>query len=119
MDTNQELITLGLANITNSFVRGYRINGGLARGSVNTASGGRTQFVNVYVSVIVILALLYLAEYFYYIPKATLAAIIIAAVLFQLQYQTIKPMWRSKSKYLPIIFRIACNSMDFIISSRI
>ncbi|XP_058978168.1 sodium-independent sulfate anion transporter-like [Musca domestica] len=100
VDTNQELISLGLANITNSFVRGYRINGGLARGSVNTASGGRTQFVNVYVSVIVILALLYLAEYFYYIPKATLAAIIIAAVLFQLQYQTIKPMWRSKKSDL-------------------
>ncbi|XP_073817086.1 sodium-independent sulfate anion transporter-like isoform X2 [Musca autumnalis] len=100
VDTNQELITLGLANITNAFVRGYRINGGLARGSVNTASGGRTQFVNVYVSVIVILALLYLAEYFYYIPKATLAAIIIAAVLFQLQYQTIKPMWHSKKSDL-------------------
>uniref|UniRef100_A0A1I8Q315 SLC26A/SulP transporter domain-containing protein n=2 Tax=Stomoxys calcitrans TaxID=35570 RepID=A0A1I8Q315_STOCA len=95
VDTNQELISLGLANIFNTFFRGYRINGGLARGSVNTASGGRTQFVNVYISLIVILAMIFLAEYFYYIPIATLAAIIIAAVLFQLQYQTIKPMWRS------------------------
>ncbi|XP_075148832.1 sodium-independent sulfate anion transporter-like isoform X2 [Haematobia irritans] len=95
VDTNQELIALGLANISNSFFQGYRINGGLARGSVNTASGGRTQFVNVYISCIVILAMIFLAEYFYYIPKATLAAIIIAAVLFQLQYQTIKPMWHS------------------------
>lgn len=101
MDTNQELITLGLANITNSFFRGYRINGGLARSSVNASSGGRTQFINVYISAIVILAMLFLAEYFYYIPKATLAAIIIAAVLFQLQYQIVVPMWQSKSKYLP------------------
>lgn len=102
MDTNQELIALGLANISNSFFYGYRINGGLARGSVNTASGGRTQFVNVYISAIVILAMLFLAEYFYYIPKATLAAIIIAAVLFQLQYQVIIPMWHSKSKLLKL-----------------
>lgn len=87
-----------MGNICNSFFHGYRINGGLARGSVNTASGGRTQFVNVYISIIVILSMMFLAEYFYYIPKATLAAIIIAAVLFQLQYQVIVPMWHSKSK---------------------
>ncbi|KAM7362707.1 sodium-independent sulfate anion transporter-like isoform 1-T1 [Cochliomyia hominivorax] len=113
VDTNQELIALGLGNICNSFFHGYRINGGLARGSVNTASGGRTQFVNVYISIIVILAMLFLAEYFYFIPKATLAAIIIAAVLFQLQYQLIVPMWHSKRSdvYVGLLAFVACLIM--------
>lgn len=35
---------------------------------------------------------------FAFIPKATLAAIIIAAVVFMVEVKVIKPMWRSKSK---------------------
>lgn len=99
VDATQELVTVGLANVVNSFFQGYRINGGLARASINSASGGRTPLINVYVGGIVILALMYLAEYFYYIPTAVLAAIIIAAVIFQLQYHVVIPMWKSKSEF--------------------
>lgn len=55
---------------------------------------------NLYIGLIVVLALTYLTEYFYFIPKAVLAAVIIAAVIFQLQYQVIVPMWNSKRAYV-------------------
>lgn len=84
--------------MANSFVQGLRSNGGVARGAILNASGVRTQLSNLYTSVIVIIALLYLTPCFYYIPKAALAAIIIAAVVFMVQYRVIKPMWHSKSK---------------------
>jgi len=97
-DATQELIASGVCNVANSFVQGLRSNGGIARGAILNASGVRTQLSNLYTSVIVIIALLYLTPCFYYIPKAALASIIIAAVIFMVQYRVIKPMWHSKSE---------------------
>ncbi|XP_011192479.2 sodium-independent sulfate anion transporter [Zeugodacus cucurbitae] len=96
IDTAQELIAMGVANVANSFFQGYHANGGLARSAVNNASGVRTPLGNMYIGAIVVFALLYLTDFFYYIPKAALASIIISAVIFQVQYQVILPMWRSK-----------------------
>ncbi|XP_055903768.1 sodium-independent sulfate anion transporter-like [Eupeodes corollae] len=96
IDATQELFAMGFSNIGNSFFQGYRANGGLARSAVNNASGVRTPMSNLYIGSIVILALTFLTPYFYYIPKATLAAVIIAAVIFMIQYNVIVPMWRSK-----------------------
>lgn len=78
--------------------QGYRVNGGLARSAVNNASGVRTPLGNLYIGLVVIVALLFLTEFFFYIPQTVLAAIIISAVIFQLQYHVILPMWRSKRK---------------------
>lgn len=42
----------------------------------------------------------YFTPYFYYIPKASLAAVIIAAVVFMMELHVFKPIWRTKSQYL-------------------
>lgn len=47
---------------------------------------------------LVILSLLFLTPYFSFIPRATLAAIIIAAVIFMVEVKVVRPMWRTKSK---------------------
>uniref|UniRef100_A0A1A9X420 Sodium-independent sulfate anion transporter n=1 Tax=Glossina brevipalpis TaxID=37001 RepID=A0A1A9X420_9MUSC len=99
-DATQELIAVGVCNVANSFVQGFRGNGGIARGAVLNSSGVRTQLSNLYTGIIVIVALLYMTPTFYYIPKATLAAIIMSAVIFMIQYRVIKPMWRSKKSDL-------------------
>lgn len=49
--------------------------------------------------ILVILALMFLTPYFYYIPRATLAAIIIAAVIFMVEVKVVRPMWRTKSAW--------------------
>ncbi|XP_017470317.1 PREDICTED: sodium-independent sulfate anion transporter-like isoform X1 [Rhagoletis zephyria] len=95
-DANQELIAIGLCNVGTSFAQGFRGNGPLARGAVLNASGVRTQMSNLYAGILVMFALLYLTPAFYYVPKAALAAIIVSATIFMLQYRVIKPMWRSK-----------------------
>lgn len=46
----------------------------------------------------VILALQFFTQYFEFIPKAALAAVIISAILFMVEYNVIKPMWRAKSE---------------------
>ncbi|XP_061395026.1 sodium-independent sulfate anion transporter-like [Musca vetustissima] len=99
-DATQELIAVGVCNVANSFAQGFRGNGGIARGAVLNSSGVRTQMSNIYTGLIVIVALLYLTPAFYYIPKAALAAVIMAAVIFMIQYRVVKPMWRSKKSDL-------------------
>lgn len=48
----------------------------------------------------VLLALGFLTPYFAFIPKASLAAVIICAVIFMIEYEVVKPMWRSSRKDL-------------------
>lgn len=88
---------MGVSNVANSFAQGYPGTGALARGAVNNASGVRTPFGGLYTGILVILSLLFLTPLFFYIPKAALAGLIIAAVVFMVEVKVVKPMWRSKS----------------------
>ncbi|KAJ0177271.1 hypothetical protein K1T71_007280 [Dendrolimus kikuchii] len=96
VDATQELITLSFANICGSFVGAMPITGSFSRSAVNHASGVATQFGSVFTGILVLLALSLLTPYFYYIPKAALAAVVICAVIFMIEYEVVKPMWRSR-----------------------
>ena len=100
VDATQELIAIGMSNIGNSFVQAFPSSGSLSRSAVNNASGVRTPMGGIYTGTLVIIALFFLTPYFSYIPKATLAAIIIAAVIFMVEVKVVKPMWRTKKSDL-------------------
>ena len=46
-----------------------------------------------------LLALSFLTPYFYYIPQSTLAAVLVTAVVFMIDYKIIIILWRGSSKY--------------------
>ncbi|RVE51301.1 hypothetical protein evm_004105 [Chilo suppressalis] len=96
VDATQELITLSFSNILGSFVTAMPITGSFSRSAVNHASGVATQMGSLYTGALVLLALSLLTPYFYYIPKASLAAVIISAVIFMIEYEVVKPMWHSR-----------------------
>lgn len=48
MDTNQELLAIGFANIGNSFFHGFAGAGAIARGALNYSSGVRTPLGGLY-----------------------------------------------------------------------
>lgn len=100
IDATQELLTLGLCNVFGSFVSSMPVTGSFSRSAVNHASGVRTPMGGVYTGALILLALSLLTPYFYYIPKASLAAVIICAVIFMIEYEVVKPMWRSSRKDL-------------------
>lgn len=100
IDATQELLTLGLCNVAGSFVLSMPVTGSFSRSAVNHASGVRTPMGGVYTGALILLALSLLTPYFYYIPKASLAAVIICAVIFMIEYEVVKPMWRSSRKDL-------------------
>ena len=98
IDATQELFTLSLANIFGSFFSSMPVTGSFSRSAVNHASGVETQLGGLYTGVMVVLALSFLTPYFAFIPKSSLAAVIICAVIFMIEYEIVKPMWRSNKK---------------------
>ncbi len=80
IDTNQELIALGAANIATAFSGGMSVAGGFSRTMVNYSAGARTQLAMIIAVVLLGLSLISLTVYFSHIPKATLAAIILVAI---------------------------------------
>ncbi len=103
MDANQEILALGIANFMSSFVQSMPVTGSFSRTAVNAASGVKTPFGSIWTGALVILALGLLMPYCAYIPKASLAAVIITAVIFSVEYHVLKPLWISKSKFLTIL----------------
>ncbi|AXI08273.1 sodium-independent anion transporter [Oceanobacillus zhaokaii] len=77
---NQELYALGLANVTSSIAGSIPVAGAISRTAVNYQSGAKTKLSLIVSALFIFLAILFLTPIFYYLPKASLAAIIIIAV---------------------------------------
>ena len=80
VDSNRELIGLGLANVTASFFSAYPVTGGFSRTAVNYQAGARTGLASLVTAAIILLTLLFFTSFFYHLPHAVLAAIVVVAV---------------------------------------
>ncbi len=78
---DQELIGLGAANLAAGFTGGFPVTGGFARSVVNADAGAATPAAGIYTAIGLAIAALALTPLLYFLPKATLAATIIVAVL--------------------------------------
>ena len=94
LDTNQELIGQGIANIVSSFSQGYAVSGSFSRSAVNISAGAITGFSSVVTALIVGITLLWLTPLLYHLPQATLAAVIIMAVINLIKFAPIKHAWK-------------------------
>jgi sulfate permease, SulP family len=95
IDPNQELIGQGLGNICGSFFQSYPSSGSFSRSAVNINAGAKTGFSSVVTAAIVVITLLFLTPLLYHLPKATLAAVVIMAVLGLINFITIRDIWHT------------------------
>ncbi|MCR6110084.1 sulfate permease [Bacillus sp. A301a_S52] len=91
---NKELRGLGLANIGSSFFSGFPVTGGFSRSAVNYQSGARTPLATIITAIFIILTLIFFTEWFYYLPNAVLAAIIMVAVYSLIDFKEVKQLLR-------------------------
>lgn len=98
IDASQELLALGITNIGSSFFQSFPTMGGFARSAVNDQSGAKTGLASIISAAIVILTLLFLTPYFYYLPNAILAAIIMVAVFGLIDFKEAKHLWKTDRK---------------------
>ncbi|MCP4524190.1 MAG: SulP family inorganic anion transporter [Candidatus Gracilibacteria bacterium] len=94
VSANKELMAQGLANVSSSFFGGYGVAGSFSKTAVNIRNGASTGFSSVVTGCIVLLTLLYLTPLLYHLPLATLAAIIIVAVMSMIKVTPIFSAWK-------------------------
>jgi len=92
---NQELIGLGLANIVGSFFKAFPVTGGFSRTAVNDQAGAKSGLASIISAILVIITLLFLTTYFYYLPHAVLAAIILVAVFGLIDFKEALHLWHT------------------------
>ncbi|WP_455234299.1 SulP family inorganic anion transporter [Thiogranum longum] len=90
LDTNQELFGQGLSNVVSGLFGAYPVSGSFSRSAVNIAAGAKTGFSSIVTGSVVAITLLILTPLLYHLPQATLAAVIIMAVVNLVKVAPIK-----------------------------
>jgi SulP family sulfate permease len=107
IDPDQELIGLGVANIGASLTGGFPVTGGFSRSVVNFDAGAETPAAGAFTAVGLAIAALALTPLIYFLPKATLAATIIVAVLSLVDFSILKRSWTySKADFAAVLATI-------------
>jgi anti-anti-sigma factor len=102
IDANQELIGQGLANIIGSMGSSYAVSGSFSRSAVNLQAGAVSGISSVVTSAMVVLTLLFFTPLLYHLPQATLAAVIMMAVIGLINTKGFVHAWKAQ-KYDGII----------------
>jgi len=95
LNADRELIGQGLANITGSMFQAYPASGSFSRSAVNFNAGAVTGFSSVVTVVVIALTLLLLTPLLFYLPQATLAAVIMMAVLGLINVKPLIHAWQT------------------------
>jgi len=77
LDSNQEFVGQGLANIVSGFFSGYPCSGSFTRSAVNFKAGAKTPAASAFSGVFVMVSMLALAPLAAYVPRASLAGVLI------------------------------------------
>ncbi|MAM88812.1 MAG: sodium-independent anion transporter [unclassified Hahellaceae] len=80
IDNRQELIALGAANLVAGFSGSMPVAGGFSRSMVNFSAGAVTQLATIITAILVGVTTAFFTQWFFFLPKAALAAIIVVAV---------------------------------------
>ncbi len=113
VDPNSELLGLGAANVGAGLCSGMVVNGSLSKTAVNGSSGARSQVSGLVVAAFTIVTLLFLTSLFEDLPEATLAAVVIAAVIELVDVGALRDLYRMYSRRLGRIYGHAARP-DFI-----
>nr|WP_233152941.1 sulfate permease [Motiliproteus sp. MSK22-1] len=90
---DKELLGLGSANLASAISGGFPVTGGFSRSVVNFDAGARTPLAGILTAAAIALAAILLTPWFYHLPKATLAATIIVAVVALIDLSALKRTW--------------------------
>ncbi|WP_342730427.1 sulfate permease [Bradyrhizobium sp. B117] len=94
VDSNQEMVGLGAANLAAGFFQGFPISSSSSRTPVAEAAGARTQLTSVVGALAIALLLLLAPNLLQHLPTAALAAVVIAAALSLFEIADLRRIYR-------------------------
>lgn len=80
IDPSQEFIAIGVTNLLGPFLGAYSATGSFSRSAIQSKSGVRTPLAGLITASVVLIAIYALTSVLYYVPHASLSAVIIHAV---------------------------------------
>ncbi|AQA20998.1 sulfate transporter family protein [Rhodococcus sp. MTM3W5.2] len=112
VDANRELMGLGAANLGSGLASGMVVNGSLSKTAVNGGAGAKSQVSGLVVAALTVVTLLFLTGLFEKLPEATLAAVVIAAVIELVDVSALRRLYGVWTQRLGSIYGPAARA-DF------
>ncbi|XP_053325602.1 solute carrier family 26 member 6-like [Spea bombifrons] len=96
VDSNQELIAIGLSNFIGSFFQSFAISASVSRSVLQESTGGNTQVASAIASCVIFVIILRAGELFEDLPKAILAAVVVVNLkgMFK-QFSEVGVLWKT------------------------
>lgn len=98
IDSHQELLALGIANVAVALGQGYPVAGGLSQSAVNDNAGAKTPLSLVFASATIAICLLFLTGLLQNLPTVVLAAIVFVAIKGLVDFKEIKHLFKVDKK---------------------
>ncbi len=112
VDSNRELVGLGAANLAAYVTGGYPVTGGFSRSAVNDQAGARSPLAGVIAAGLMALALLFMTSWFYHLPKAILASIVLVAVSGLIDLHEPVRLWRVRRADAVLLLLTFCITLS-------
>jgi SulP family sulfate permease len=109
VDPNRELLGLGAANIGSGLSAGMVVNGSLSKTAVNGSAGAHSQTSGLVCAALTVVTLLFLTSLFEDLPEATLAAVVIAAVIELVEVDALVGLYRVHTRVLGRAYGVAAR----------
>ncbi|MCZ6831297.1 MAG: sulfate permease [Gammaproteobacteria bacterium] len=105
VNVNRELVGLGAANVSAGLFGGYPVAGSFSRTAVNAEAGAKSRMAAFITTLVIALTLLLFTPLFYYVPKASLAAVVLVAVVRLLDLEQPRRLLRlGRKDFLLLLF---------------
>jgi len=94
VEPGRELVALGAANALSSVFGGFSPGASYSRTALHLQAGGRTQLAGLVAGLVVLVAVQTVASLLSALPRAVLAAVVMAAVVPLIDVSSIRRIWR-------------------------
>jgi SulP family sulfate permease len=94
LDSNQEFIGQGLANMASGFFSGYPCSGSFTRSAVNYDAGAHSPLASAFSGLFVLIAMIALAPLAAFVPRTALAGVLVVIAYGMIDREEIVRIWR-------------------------
>nr|XP_020024500.1 LOW QUALITY PROTEIN: testis anion transporter 1 [Castor canadensis] len=114
VNSNQDLIAIGLCNVVSSFFRSCVFTSAIARTIIQDKSGGRQQFASLVGAGVMLLLMVKVGSFFYELPNAVLAGVVLSNVVPYLEtIYELPNLWR-QNQYDCVIWMVTFSAAIFL-----
>jgi high affinity sulfate transporter 1 len=116
IDANQEWIGVGASNFGAGLFQGFPIGASLSKSAANNEAGAHSQMSGVIAALVTAIVALFFTQFFYYLPEATLGAIVIVAVSHMVKIKQMRHLYKVRRVdfYLAVIALLAVCTIEIL-----